>query len=112
MVVLWPPIAAITVGLLALFSNLRKISLDQLRNFWNALHHLLVRIGLPGVARSGDRAVRFGLTHWWLLVPAAELVGLALTSLVTFALARKVVGRLAEAPRGLQLDDAGRAGRG
>lgn len=105
-VVLWPPIAAITVGLLALFSNLRRLSLDQLRNFWNAVHHLLVRIGLPGVARSGDRAVHFGLTHWWLLVPAAELIGLAVTSVVTFALARKVVGRLAEAPARLPLADA------
>jgi energy-coupling factor transport system ATP-binding protein len=41
-----------------------------------------------------------------LLVPAAELVMLGLTSLATFALASKVVGRLAETPPRLQLDDA------
>jgi len=74
--VLWPPIAAVTVGLLVVFANLRTLSLDQLRNFWNALRHLLVRIGLPGVARTGDRGVRFGLDHWWLLVPAFELFSL------------------------------------
>jgi energy-coupling factor transport system ATP-binding protein len=96
--VLWPPIAAVTVGLLVVFANLRRLSLNQLRNLWNALHHLLVRIGLPSVARTGDRAVRFGLTHWWLLVPAFELVGLAVASLATYGLARRVVGRLAEAP--------------
>lgn len=99
-IVLWPPFAVGTVALLVLFANLRRLSLDQLRNFWNAIRHLLVRVGLPGVARVGDRAVRFGLAHWWLLVPAGELVVVALASLATFGLARRVVGRLAEvAPR-------------
>ena len=104
-VVLWPPITAITLGMLALFSNLRRLALDQLRNFWNAIHHLLVRVRLPGVAHFGDRVVHYGLSHWWLIVPVAELFSLALTSLVTFALARKVVGRLADAPPRLRLGD-------
>ena len=105
-VVLWPPIAAVTVGLLDLFSNLRKLSLDQIRNLWNALRHLLVRVGLPGAARGGDRAVRFALDRWWLLVPASELVGIAVASLVTYGLARRVVGRLPDAPTRVPLGDA------
>ncbi|MDQ1532857.1 MAG: energy-coupling factor transport system ATP-binding protein, partial [Actinomycetota bacterium] len=60
---------------------------------------------LPGVAHFGDRVVHYGLSHWWLLVPIAELFSLALTSLVTFALARKVVGRLADTPPRLRLGD-------
>ena len=103
--VLWPPIAAVTVGLLVLFGNLRRLSLDQLRNFWNALRHLLVRIGLPGVGRAGDRAVRFGLDRWWLLVPAFELFALTIASVVTYGLARRVIGRLAEAPTRVPLGD-------
>lgn len=104
-VVLWPPVALVTIGLLSLFTNLRRLSLDQLRNFWNAVHHLLVRVRLPGVARLGDRAVHFGITHWWLLVPAAELVSIGVGSLFTFGLARSVVGRLAAAPPRLRLGD-------
>ncbi|HEY5013160.1 MAG TPA: DUF2232 domain-containing protein, partial [Acidimicrobiia bacterium] len=112
MTVLWPPIAAGTLGLLALFANLRKLSLDQLRNFWNAIHHLLVRVGLPGLARVGDRAVRFGLGHWWLLVPAAELVGIAFASLATYGLAVRVIGRLADAPPRVALGDVSGADAG
>jgi energy-coupling factor transporter ATP-binding protein EcfA2 len=104
-VVLWPPIAAITVALLLLFSNLRRLSLDQLRNFWNAIHHLLNRVGLRGAAHSGDRMVRYGLRHWYLLVPAAEFVAIAMASVVTYWLARSVVGRLADAPPRVALGD-------
>jgi energy-coupling factor transport system ATP-binding protein len=103
--VLWPPVAAVTIGLLVVFANLRRLSLNQLRNLWNAAHHLLVRVRLPGVARAGDRAVHYGLTHWWLLVPAFELVALAVASLATYGLARRVVGRLADAPPRVPLGD-------
>lgn len=105
-VVVWPPFAAISVGLLELFSGLRRLSLDQLRNFWNAIRHLLVRVGLPGAAHTGDRMVRSGLAHWWLLVPAAELVAIAVASRITYGLARRVVGRLAEAPPRVALGDS------
>jgi energy-coupling factor transporter ATP-binding protein EcfA2 len=108
--VLWPPIAVVTVGLLVLFGNLRRLSLDQLRNLWNALRHLLVRIGLPGVSRTGDRAVRYGIDHWWLLVPAFELFALTIASVVTYGLARRVIGRLAEAPTRVPLGDEARDG--
>jgi energy-coupling factor transport system ATP-binding protein len=104
-VVLWPPVAAGTVALLEIFSNLRTLSLDQVRNVWNAAHHLLVRVQLPGVARFGDRMVRFAVTRWWLLIPAAELVAIAVGSLVTFGLARRVVGRLAAGPPRVALGD-------
>jgi energy-coupling factor transporter ATP-binding protein EcfA2 len=105
-VVVWPPFAAVTVALLVLFSGLRRLSLDQLRNFWNAIHHLLVRVGLPGAAHSGDRLVRSGLEHWWVLVPAFELVAIAVASRITYGLARRVVGRLAEAPPRVPLGGA------
>jgi energy-coupling factor transporter ATP-binding protein EcfA2 len=104
-VVLWPPIAAGSLALLVLFSNLRRLSLDQVRNLWNALRHLLVRIGLAGGARVGDRMVRFALTRWWLLIPAVELFAIAVASFVTYGLARRVVGRLAEAPPRVLLGD-------
>ncbi len=104
-VVIWPPLAAVSVALLLLFSNLRRLSLDQLRNFWNAIRHLLVRVGLSGGARGGDRVVRYGLDHWWLLVPAAELFAVAVAARVTYGLARRVVGRLADAPARVPLGD-------
>jgi energy-coupling factor transport system ATP-binding protein len=111
-VVLWPPISAVTIALLVLFSNLRRLSLDQVRNLWNALRHLLVRVGLPGGARAGDRMVHFALNRWWLLIPATELVGIALASFLTYGLARKVVGRLAETPPRVPLGDARDDGAG
>src|SRR4051812_42971200 len=38
--VLWPPIAGLADLLLFAFPNLRKLTLDQLRNGWHGLFHL------------------------------------------------------------------------
>jgi energy-coupling factor transport system ATP-binding protein len=38
---LWPPISAITLALLVVFSNLRDLMLDQIRNGWKGTFHLL-----------------------------------------------------------------------
>jgi energy-coupling factor transport system ATP-binding protein len=103
---LWPPAALVTDGLLVVFGRLRRLSLDQLRNLWNALHHLLVRVHLPAVARAGDRAVRWGITHWWVLVPAFELFAIGLASLFVYGIALRVVGRLADGPPRVVLDGA------
>ncbi len=103
--VLWPPIAAISVGLLALFARLRKLALDQVHNSWTALRRLEVHLGLIRVARFGDRAVRYLTTHWWLLVPAVELVFVFVGSFAAYAIARRVIGRLADAVPRVPLGD-------
>ncbi len=64
--ILWPPIAAIAVLLLFVFSNLRKLTLDQIRNGWQGLFHLFENIGLDGVANAGDHAVE------WIVAPLVD----------------------------------------
>ena len=109
-VFLWPPVALVTDALLVVFGSLRKLALDQVHNSWNAVHHFLVRVHLPSVARAGDHAVRFGIRDWWLLVPAVELVAVGVASLAVYGIALRVVGRLAEAPPRVTLGDPDAAG--
>jgi len=96
--VMWPPIAAVTVGLLALFSDLRRLTLDQVRNSWDGLARLVRNLGFATLADWGDTVVRWGVRHWYLLIPAVELVGLVLTTLAARSWALKVLVRV-ERPR-------------
>ncbi len=71
--VLWPPIAALADLLLFVFSNLRKLTLDQIRNGWHGLFHLFANVGLDGVANWGDHAVDWIVRHWWVTIPIGLL---------------------------------------
>ena len=67
--VLWPLAAAIADGSLLLFANLRKLALEQIRNGWKGLFHLLRNLGLARLAGPGDDFVAWAVRDWWLSVP-------------------------------------------
>jgi len=67
--VIWPVAAVITDLALFVFSNLRELALDQIRNGWNGLFHLMRNIGLDRVADSGDRLISWTVRDWWISVP-------------------------------------------
>lgn len=75
----WAAVSGVTVGQLALFAGFRKLALAQIRNSWKGVK----RIGsffdrwLPGlqsVLRWGDHAVNWTVQHWYLVIPAGELL--------------------------------------
>ena len=59
---------------LVAFSNLRKLTLDQVRNGWNGLFHLLRNLGLARLSGPGDRFVEWVVRDWWLSIPFTILV--------------------------------------
>jgi energy-coupling factor transport system ATP-binding protein len=67
--VLWPIAAVVTDVTLLLFSDLRQLVLDQVRNSWRGLLHILRNLGLERVADAGDHVLTWALTNWWLSIP-------------------------------------------
>jgi energy-coupling factor transport system ATP-binding protein len=67
--VLWPIAAVVTDLTLLLFSDLRKLVLDQVRNSWRGLLHVLRNLGLDRVADAGEHLLTWALTYWWLSIP-------------------------------------------
>ncbi len=105
LLVLWPPLAGLSVGLMAVFSKLRRLSFDQIRNSWGGAARVLRNAGLATLADAGDTVVSWLLQHWYLVVPAATLVGLAVLARVTHGLAVRVLPRIAPPRRRLVLGD-------
>lgn len=106
LLVLWPPVAGLTVALMAVFSNLRRLSFDQVRNSWGGGARVLRNAGLTGVADLGDVVVSWLLRHWYLVAPAAALAGLAVLAHVTQSLAVRVLPRIAPLRRRVVWADA------
>src|SRR5262249_36526928 len=67
--VLWPIAAIVTDVLLFLFSDLRQLVLDQVRNSWQGLLHILRSLHLDRIADAGQHALTWTVTNWWLSVP-------------------------------------------
>jgi energy-coupling factor transport system ATP-binding protein len=94
---LWPPIAAIADLLLFLFADLRKLTLDQIRNGWKGLFHLLENIGLDGVSNAGDRAVEWIVRNWWISVPIGLLLPVVVGIWLSHGLATPALRRVRSA---------------
>ncbi|HYL53557.1 MAG TPA: DUF2232 domain-containing protein [Acidimicrobiia bacterium] len=94
---LWPPIAALADLLLFAFPNLRKLTLDQIRNGWHGLFHLFQNVGLAGVASTGDRAVDWIVHHWWVSIPVGLLGPIVLGIWLSQGLATPALRRVRSA---------------
>ena len=66
---IWPAASLLTVGLLFVFSNLRKLALAQVRNGWTGLFHLMRNLGLARLAEPGEKFVEWVVRDWWISVP-------------------------------------------
>ncbi len=73
---LFPPIAILVDLALLVFSNLRNLTLDQVRNAWKGLFNLLHHLGLARAANSGDRVLTWIVDYWWISVPIAILLAM------------------------------------
>jgi energy-coupling factor transport system ATP-binding protein len=70
-ILIWPTAALIADALLFVLADSRKLLLDQVRNQWKGLFHLLNNMGFHGLAARGDNIVRWVIDYWWLAVPIA-----------------------------------------
>jgi energy-coupling factor transport system ATP-binding protein len=96
-VILWPGLSVISVGLMALFGSLRKLTLDQLVNTWSGIGRTLREIGLDEVPRAIDPMVHSAVRDWWATVPAVLFIGVALATWISRTLAWPALERMAKA---------------
>ncbi len=118
-----PALAAVSVGLLAVFSALRKLTIEQIRNSWDGLRkfgtgldsawHSLANLlrGVPGLgavvrwigrqipspgggARWADHVVADSLRDWWLSVGLIVVLGTVWFTVLAWWLLGAVLERL------------------
>ena len=95
--ILWPGLSAISLALMALFSSLRKLTLDQLVNTWSGISRTLREIGLDGVSKTIDPLVHSAVQNWWITVPAVLFIGVAGATWISRMLAWPALERMAGA---------------
>jgi energy-coupling factor transport system ATP-binding protein len=107
---LWPPIALVTDLALLIFSELRKLTLDQVRNGWTGLLHLIdsvtaaiasivsffgVHIGQTDLATSGGKDIlNWLLDHWYLTIPVLLLFTVIFCTWLAYGLATPALRRV------------------
>lgn len=73
--VIGPVLAAVSVGLLALFGTLRKLTLEQVSNTWKGIRRLIDGVPqLHGVVGQLNHFVNAALRDWWITI-AVLVVG-------------------------------------
>ncbi|MGH9294544.1 MAG: DUF2232 domain-containing protein, partial [Acidimicrobiales bacterium] len=68
------PLVAVTELAYFVSSGFRRLSFAQLRIVWRDVRHVLTAFSLRQAATTGDTVVAWVITHWYVSVPAAELV--------------------------------------
>ena len=92
--VLWPLASLLTVGALFVLADLRRLLLAQITNSWRGTARNFSDLGLPGVARAVDPAVRWTTRNWWAGLPALLLVLTAAAVAVAWFFAYPTVRRV------------------
>ena len=94
--VIAPILALISVALLAVFSQLRKLTLEQIANTWVGIAKILDRIpGLPGPDRSTSAIWSpCRLRDWWISVSVIVIVGTVGFTVLAWVLLGAVLDRL------------------
>jgi energy-coupling factor transport system ATP-binding protein len=88
------PIAAATDIIDSISPGFRRLSLQQIRIFWNVVARLLRRLGDGKVARDGTHALNSALAHWFYVIPVAELAVVLVVGLICLRL-QPLIGRVA-----------------
>ena len=87
----------LTLLVLYSFSQLRNLTLAQIRIGWRGTARILQHIGLNSVVSWGNHAVNWIIAHWWLAIPAGELVSVVATAVFARAFAVPALRRLTQA---------------
>jgi energy-coupling factor transport system ATP-binding protein len=91
-----PVLAAISVGALLVFSSLRKLTLEQIRNTWEGIAKILVHIPVigPSLTHSLNDFVTAALRNWWITVGVMVVVGTLWFTALAWVLLGAVLDRL------------------
>ena len=109
----WALVAAVTVAQMLLFANFRRLTLDQIRIGWRGVRNVLGHLGSLGpLLHAGDVSVEWIVRHWWIVLPAMELILVEVVTVVASAVSRPVIRRLERAVGGPGLPLAPRAHEG
>ncbi|HMC53212.1 MAG TPA: DUF2232 domain-containing protein [Acidimicrobiales bacterium] len=84
--VAWLPTAVVTLVSLAVLSESRRLALKQVDISTRWARRTARGLGYEQLAHQGDQVVHWVIAHWWLVIPAGELVAL----LASVLLARRV----------------------
>jgi len=90
----WTTVAALTLGFLTVFANLRQLNLDLARVQWNGLARLLRSVGFDDAASIGDTILDWSIEHWWVAVPAFQLIISIALVLLVLRVGRPVITRV------------------
>ncbi len=91
------PLIGFTLLVLYSFSQLRNLTLAQIRIGWRGTSRILQHIGLNSVVSWGNHAVDWVIAHWWIAIPAGELVGVLGAAVFARAFAVPALRRLTQA---------------
>ena len=96
MALIAPALAAVSVGLLALFGALRKLTLDQIRNTWRGFAKLLVHVPVigPSVTHSLNQFVTAAIRDWWISIGVLVVVATMWFTVLAWVLLGAVLDRL------------------
>jgi energy-coupling factor transport system ATP-binding protein len=90
-----PVLAVLSVALLAVFSSLRKLTLEQIRNTWQGVAKILNAVpALEGVTEHLDKFVTSALQNWWLTVGVIVVLGTLWFTVLAWLLLGAVLDRL------------------
>jgi energy-coupling factor transporter ATP-binding protein EcfA2 len=93
--VIGPVLAALSVGLLAVFAALRKLTLEQFRNTWKGVRRILGAVpGTAGLVRHADRFVDAALRDWWATVAIVVIAATAWFAILGWVFIGAVLDRL------------------
>jgi energy-coupling factor transport system ATP-binding protein len=90
----WVPTALFTVAALAVFERSRELTLEQIDVSTRGPRRLLTSIGADGVADAIGDTVEWFVEHWWIAIPAVELVLAVLGALLCRSLALPALRRI------------------
>ena len=93
--VIAPILALASVALLAVFSQLRKLTIEQIANTWAGMAKILERIpGLSGLTAHISHLVAVSLRDWWISVSVIVIVGTFGFTVLAWAVLGAVLERL------------------
>jgi energy-coupling factor transport system ATP-binding protein len=100
-----PILAAASIGLLAVFSSLRKLTIEQIRNTWKGIRKIVSGLpGGPNVVPSLDKFVNYCLQHWWVSVGVLVIITTLWYAFLGWVVMGSILDRLRRVRAGDRLD--------
>ncbi len=90
----WTVVATLTVAWFSTFSGLREVAFESGEAQWGGVATLLRSAGLDVVADLGDETVAWGIEHWWIAVPAFQVLVSIWLALLVRRLAAPALARI------------------